>query len=66
MPIPLGYTLQFGGRRVEMFGEIFNVTNRTNFANPSGNLAATDFLVLTGLSTSTNSRLLQLGARFVF
>ena len=62
----LGYTLQFGGRRIEMFGEIFNVTNRTNFANPSGNLAATDFLTLTGLSTSTNSRLLQLGARFVF
>jgi hypothetical protein len=62
----LGYTLRFAARRVEVFGEIFNVTNRTNFANPSGNLAATDFLTLTGLSTSTNSRLLQLGARFVF
>jgi hypothetical protein len=62
----LGYSLQFGARRIEMFGEIFNVTNRTNFANPSGNQAATDFLILTGLSTSTNPRLLQLGARFVF
>jgi hypothetical protein len=63
----LGYTLQFGARRVEVFGEIFNLTNRNNFANPSGNQAAPDnFLILTGLSTSSNPRLLQFGARFVF
>jgi hypothetical protein len=67
LDLRLGYQLHFGSRRVDLFGEIFNVTNRTNFANPSGNEAvATDFLVLTGLSTSTNPRLLQLGARFVF
>ena len=30
----LGYQLQFGGRRtLELFGEIFNVTDRANFAN---------------------------------
>ena len=51
---------------MQLFGEIFNVTNRTNFANPSGNQAAQNFLQLVGLSTSTSPRLLQLGARFVF
>ena len=67
LDLRLGYTLNLGPRRVEVFGEIFNVTNRDNFANPSGNLSApADFLILTGLSTSTNPRLLQLGARFVF
>ena len=67
LDLRLGYTLQFGARRVEMFGEIFNVTNRNNFTNPSGNQAAPDnFLILTGLSTSSNPRMLQIGARFVF
>ena len=62
----LGYTLNLRGRRVDIFGEVFNVTDRVNFANPSGNQAAVDFLRLTGYSTSTTPRLLQLGARFVF
>ncbi len=39
-----GITLQFGARRVEMFGEIFNVTNRNNFANPSGQPGGADRL----------------------
>jgi hypothetical protein len=67
LDLRIGYSLNLGLRRVEVFGEIFNVTNRNNFANPSGNLSAIDdFLILTGLSTSTNPRLLQLGARFTF
>jgi hypothetical protein len=43
------------------------VTNRTNFANPSGNQAAPQsFLLLSAYSTSYAPRKLQLGARFVF
>ena len=66
LDLRLGYDLNLHGKRVQLFGEIFNVTNRTNFANPSGNQAAQNFLQLVGLSTSTSPRLLQLGARFVF
>jgi hypothetical protein len=66
MDVRLGYDLNLGRRRLQLFGEIFNVTDRTNFSNPSGNQAAQNFLLLTGVSTSTNPRLVQLGARFVF
>ena len=66
LDLRLGYNLNLHGKRVQLFGEIFDVTNRDNFANPSGNQAAQNFLQLVGLSTSTSPRLLQLGARFVF
>ena len=66
LDLRLGYDVNLHGKRVQLFGEIFNVTNRNNFANPSGNQAAQNFLQLVGLSTSTSPRLLQLGARFVF
>jgi hypothetical protein len=49
-----------------VFGEIFNVTNRVNFANPSGDQSAANFLLLTGYNTSTTPRTGQFGARFVF
>jgi hypothetical protein len=62
----LGYRLGVGGRRVELIADIFNVTNHTNFLNPSGNQAATNFLVLTNYSTSYAPRKLQIGARFQF
>ena len=62
----IGYSINLTGRRLEIFGEIFNVTNRVNFANPAGNQANTNFLLLTGYSTSTTPRTAQFGARFVF
>ena len=64
----LGYRLPAGpGRRVEVFADIFNVTNHTNFANPSGNSGnAATFLVLNSYSTSYAPRKLQIGARFQF
>jgi hypothetical protein len=49
-----------------LFGGIFNVTNRANFANPSGDRSNADFLRLTTLSTSTNARLVQFGGRYSF
>lgn len=67
LDIRLGYGIDLGAeRRLELFGEIFNVTNRTNFDDPSGDQASANFLRLTSLSTSTNPRLLQLGVRFAF
>jgi hypothetical protein len=63
----LGYSINLvDRRRLELFGEVFNVTGRDNFANPTGDQASADFLRLTGLSTSTNPRLVQLGMRFAF
>ena len=66
--VRLGY--RFGlspQRRVEVFADIFNVTNHTNFANPSGNQGnAATFLVLNAYSTSYAPRKLQIGARFQF
>ena len=67
LDLRLGYTLNAGSvRKVEVFGEIFNVTNRANFASPSGDRANANFLRVTGLSTSTNPRLVQFGARYSF
>jgi hypothetical protein len=67
LDVRIGYELRVGPqRRLQLFGEIFNVTDRVNFGNPSGNQAATDFLRLTGYSTSTTPRTVQLGARLVF
>ncbi|MFB3855068.1 MAG: carboxypeptidase regulatory-like domain-containing protein [Vicinamibacterales bacterium] len=66
----VGYTFRFGGRSLELFGDIFNVTNRANFSTPSGNMQASNmaaFLNLTStLQGNSNPRLLQLGARFAF
>lgn len=42
------------------------MTNRTNFANPTGNEASTQFLILTGYNTSYTPRKAQLGVRFEF
>jgi hypothetical protein len=65
--IRVGYRLGSGQRRVELIADVFNVTNRVNFASPAGNQAApASFLVLTGYSTSYSPRKVQLGARFQF
>jgi len=62
-----GYRFSLGAtRRLNAFVDFFNVTDRVNFANPSGNLANPTFLVLTGYSTSYTPRKIQLGARFEF
>jgi Carboxypeptidase regulatory-like domain/TonB dependent receptor-like, beta-barrel len=63
------YRLRLGGRRTfDVFGEVFNVTNRANFVNPSGDLRnTTDFLRLQSLVAVTGlPRQGQLGLRFGF
>jgi hypothetical protein len=63
----LGYRVPAGAqRRVELFVDIFNLSNRTNFGNPTGNQASRQFLLLTAYSTSYTPRKLQVGARFEF
>jgi TonB dependent receptor len=64
--VRLGYQIGMFGRRLDLFGEVFNLTDRVNFTNPNGNEAAADFLRLTGLSTNTTPRTFQVGARFQF
>ena len=63
-----GYRLPIApDRRLEIFADLFNVTNRTNFANPSGNQGApASFLILNSYSTSYAPRKLQIGARVQF
>jgi hypothetical protein len=66
--VRLGYRLGLpGARRVEIFADIFNVTNHVNFLNPSGNSGTpATFLVLNSYSTSYSPRKLQIGARYQF
>ena len=63
----LGYKFNLGNQRtLDVFGEIFNVTDRVNFANPTGDRASANFLTLTSLSTSSTPRTGQFGIRFGF
>ncbi|HYE87198.1 MAG TPA: TonB-dependent receptor [Vicinamibacterales bacterium] len=63
----VGYAIRVGGnRRLELSADIFNITDRTNFANPTGNQASAQFLLLTAYSTSYTPRKAQLGARLEF
>jgi hypothetical protein len=66
MDMRVSYAFRFGTRQVEVIGDMFNLTNRTNFAIPTNNQASPQFLLLTAYSTSYAPRKLQLGARFVF
>ncbi len=63
----LGYRLNVGSQKtLDVFADVFNVTDRVNYANPSGNEASPLFLVLTGYSTSTTPRTIQVGVRYGF
>ena len=62
-----GYNFRVGGqRRLELSADVFNLTNRTNFANPTGNQASAQFLLLTAYSTSYAPRKAQIGLRLEF
>lgn len=63
----LGYRLRpRANMTIDMFGEIFNVTDRANFANPSGNIASTNFLLLQSLREGGIPRTGQFGLRLGF
>jgi hypothetical protein len=63
-----GYVFSLAGRRrLEVSADVFNLTNRTNFANPSGDqAAASSFLIVTAYSTSYTPRKAQIGLRYEF
>lgn len=54
------------GKTVQLRLEAYNLFNHTNFANPSGNVNSGLFGQITGIRRFTNSRLVQLGAKFIF
>jgi outer membrane receptor protein involved in Fe transport len=64
----IGYQIRLPHNlRFDVFGEIFNVTNRANFANPSGNQGApATFLILQALRDGGVPRTGQIGLRFTF
>jgi hypothetical protein len=68
LDLRVGYRLRLGsGRTLDLFGEVFNVTDRSNFTNPSGDrrVPAT-FLVTNGLVGGGFPRQAQIGTRLGF
>jgi hypothetical protein len=67
LDLRLGWRVQLGGERtLDVSADIFNVTNRANFANPSGDRRLSNFLSLTALRDGAVPRTLQLGVRMAF
>jgi len=67
LDLRLGYRLRPGaGRSLDLFADVFNVSNRANFDNPIGDRRSTDFFNLTALRAGAVPATLQLGARFEF
>jgi hypothetical protein len=63
----IGYRLRVRQTRtLDIFGEIFNVTDRVNFDNPTGDRRSGQFLVPTTLRGGGFPRQFQLGARLGF
>ncbi|MPZ16308.1 MAG: TonB-dependent receptor plug domain-containing protein [Luteitalea sp.] len=62
-----GYKFRVGdSRALDLFVDVFNLTNRSNFDNPDGDRRSVDFLRLTELRQGGVPRTLQLGARLQF
>ena len=67
MDVRVGYRIRAGGARtVDVFAEVFNVLNRANFTNPSGDRRLPTFLVVNALLAGGFPRQAQIGARFGF
>ena len=54
------------GTTFQLRVEAFNLLNHTNFANPTGSITSGNFGRVTAIRNFTNSRLVQLGAKFIF
>jgi carboxypeptidase family protein/TonB-dependent receptor-like protein len=62
-----GYRLRPGqGRTLDLFVEVFNLTNEANFSNPTGDMRSGNFLIPTSLSGGGFPRQLQFGMRLGF
>ncbi|HEY7498614.1 MAG TPA: carboxypeptidase regulatory-like domain-containing protein [Vicinamibacterales bacterium] len=63
-----GWRINMGsGRTLDLSADVFNITNRANFANPAGNQGAPQtFLILSALRDGAAPTTLQLGVRYGF
>jgi hypothetical protein len=67
LDLRLGWRFRLLGQRtLDVSADIFNVTNRANFANPSGDRRLSNFLLKTALRDGGVPRTMQLGVRFAF
>ena len=66
MDVRLGYRLPIVISNVEVFAEIFNLTDRANFDTPSGDRRSSTFLQLTALRAGGVPRTGQIGAKITF
>jgi hypothetical protein len=66
--VRVGYRVGFGARHLDVFGEVFNLTNKVNFevGTTSGDRRSTDFLTYVALRAGAVPRTGQVGMRFVF
>ena len=64
--VRLGYRFRFGERRLEVFGEVFNLTDRANFGAAAADRRLANFLTYTSLRAGSVPRTGQLGMRFTF
>lgn len=63
----VGYRIRLGGARtLDVFGEVFNLLDRANFTNPSGDRRLPTFLVVNSLVAGGFPRQAQIGARLGF
>jgi hypothetical protein len=54
------------GTTVQLRLEAYNAFNHTNFGTPNNNVDSSRFGLITSIRSFTNSRLVQLGAKFIF
>jgi hypothetical protein len=65
--VRLGYRLRPGqNRTLDLFMDVFNITNRANFDNPLGDRRLPDFLNLTALRAGAIPTTVQFGVRMGF
>jgi hypothetical protein len=65
--VRFGYRLRPGqNRSLDLFMDVFNITNRTNFENPIGDRRLPDFLNLTALRAGAVPTTVQFGVRMAF
>jgi hypothetical protein len=67
LDLRMGYRLRIRGvRTLDVFAEVFNLLDRANLTNPSGDRRLPTFLIVNGLVAGGFPRQLQLGARLGF